>query len=150
MGSKSTNHGVHLPIGRQAFSHNQGLSCPSSSSFSSSSCCAYSVLTPLFRLFDATLSDDESNGPSPRCLCSDYVCSCPHRNSSARVHLSLYDVFIYKSVTNLNVTIVQPRNMNIMCKTSFIRSKFFIVHFALTKNCSLYFLCFLLCSLLKY
>jgi len=40
--------------------------------------------------------------------------------------------------------------MNFMGKTTFVWSNFFIVRFAYTKNCSLYFLCFLLCFCLKY
>ena len=47
LGSKSTNHGVHLPIDRWAFRYDQGLNCPSSSmssSSSSSSSCSSSLV----------------------------------------------------------------------------------------------------------
>ena len=60
------------------------------------------------------------------------------------------DVFIYKSVSDFNVTIVKPRDMNFMGKITYIWLNFVIVRFAHTKKCSLYFLCFLLCFLLKY
>ena len=44
MGSKSTNHGVHLPMNRWAFSYNQGLNCPSLPSLSSSFSCSSSLV----------------------------------------------------------------------------------------------------------
>ena len=71
-------------------------------------------------------------------------------NQIVLILLSGLDVFVYKSVFDLNVTIVQSRDMNIMGKTFSIWLKISIVCFAHTKNCSLYFLCFLLCFLLKY
>jgi len=58
-----------------------------------------------------------------------------------------WDVFIYKSAPDLNITIVQPRDMYFMSKTTSTWSNFVIVRFAHTKNCPLYFL---LCFLLKY
>ena len=55
---------------------------------------------------------------------------------------SHWGVLIYKSVSDLNVTIVQPRNMNFMGKTAFIWSNFFIVRFAHIKNLPFNFLVF--------
>ena len=53
-----------------------------------------------------------------------------------------WGVLIYKSFSDLNVTIVQPRNINFRGRTSFIRSNFFIVRFARLKNFSFNFFVF--------
>ena len=45
-----------------------------------------------------------------------------------------WGVLIYKSVADLIVTIVQPREMNFKGRTTFIWSIFFIIHFARVKN----------------
>ena len=52
-------------------------------------------------------------------------------------------MFIYKSVSDLNVTIVQPRDMNFRDRISFTGSNFFIVRFARIKNFPFNFLVFL-------
>ena len=57
--------------------------------------------------------------------------------------VSGWGVLIYKSVSDPNVTIFQPRDMNFRGKTSFIKSNFFIVRFACLKNFSFNFLVFL-------
>ena len=44
------------------------------------------------------------------------------------------DVFLYKSVSDLSVTIVQPRDMNFRGGTTLIRSNFIIFRFAHIKN----------------
>ena len=59
-------------------------------------------------------------------------------------------VLIYKSVSDVNVTMVQPSYINFRGRTTFTWSNFFIVRFAHTKKCYFYFLCFLLCFSLKY
>ena len=51
-----------------------------------------------------------------------------------KVRLLGWGVLIYKSVSDLNVTIVQPRDMNFRGRTTFIKSNFFIVRFTRVKN----------------
>ena len=58
-----------------------------------------------------------------------------YSSSGRRVRMCLYT-----SVSDSNVTIIQQKNMNIMVKTFFTWSKFFLVCFAQTKNCSLFLL----------
>ena len=53
-----------------------------------------------------------------------------------------WGVLIYKSVSGLNVTIVQPRDMNFSGRTTFIGSNFFINHFACVKIFPFNFLVF--------
>ena len=53
-----------------------------------------------------------------------------------------WGVLIYKSVSDLNVTMVQPRDMNFRGRTTFTWSNFFVVRFARVKNCSFNFLVF--------
>ena len=55
---------------------------------------------------------------------------------------SRWGVLIYKSVSDPNVTIVQPKDMNFSGRTSLIGSNFFIVHFARIKNFPFNFLVF--------
>ena len=45
-----------------------------------------------------------------------------------------WGVLIYKSVSDLNVTIVQPRDMNFRARTTLTGSNFFFIHFACIKN----------------
>ena len=45
-----------------------------------------------------------------------------------------WGVLIYKSFSDLNVTIVQPRHMNFRGRTTLTGSNFFIVRFAQIKN----------------
>ena len=53
-----------------------------------------------------------------------------------------WGVLMYKSVSDLNVTVVQPRDMNFMVRTTFIKSNFFINRFARIKNCPFNFIVF--------
>ena len=93
IGSKSTNHGVHLPMNRWAFGYNQGLNCPSWSPSSSSSYSFSLVPTPPFCFsnyawvnseykcsINATMSDKEvvgSYGPLRTCgPWLDHIWSC--------------------------------------------------------------------------
>ena len=55
-------------------------------------------------------------------------------NQIILILLSGLDVFVYKSVFDLNVTIIQPRDMNFMGRTTFTWSNFSIVCFARFKN----------------
>ena len=55
-------------------------------------------------------------------------------NQIVLILLSGLDVFVYKSVFDLNVTIVQSRDMNFMGRTTFVESNYFIVHFAHKKK----------------
>ena len=50
-----------------------------------------------------------------------------------------WGVFIYKSFSDLYVTLVQPRDKNVMRKIIFTWSKYFNIYFAHIKNCSLFF-----------
>ena len=54
-----------------------------------------------------------------------------------KVRLLGWGVLIYKSVSDLNVTIVQPRILNIQGRIIFIWSNFFIIYFAHIKTSSL-------------
>ena len=67
------------------------------------------------------------------------------KNQIILILLSGLDVFVYKSVFDLNVTIVQSRDMNFMGRITFDKSNYFIVYFAHTKNYSFYLLCFTFC-----
>ena len=62
--------------------------------------------------------------------------------SQSTGHISLWGVLIYKSVSDLNVTIVQPRDMNFRGRTTYTGSNFFIVYFACVKNFPFNFLVF--------
>ena len=53
-----------------------------------------------------------------------------------------WGVLIYKSVSDLTVTIVQPRDMDFMNKTTLTVSNFFIVRFARVKKFFFNFLVF--------
>ena len=53
-----------------------------------------------------------------------------------------WGVVIYKSFSDLNVTTVQPKELNFSGKTFFIWSNFFIVRFARVKNFPFYFFVF--------
>ena len=55
---------------------------------------------------------------------------------------SQWGVLIYKRVSDLIVTIVQPRDMNFKGRTTFTGSNFFIVHFPRVKNFPFNFLVF--------
>ena len=66
-----------------------------------------------------------------------HVCACRTDAYAMR-----QDVFIYKSVSDLNVTIVHPRDINILSKTIFTLLKFSMVYSAHNKNSSFYVLCF--------
>ena len=56
--------------------------------------------------------------------------------------LGHWGVLIYKSVSDLYVTIVQPRDMNFRGRITITRSNFFIVRFARVKNFPFNFLVF--------
>ena len=56
--------------------------------------------------------------------------------------VSWWGVLIYKSVSDLNVTIVQPRDINFRGRTTLTWSNFFIVRFARVKNIPFNFLVF--------
>ena len=56
--------------------------------------------------------------------------------------LPRWGVPIYNSVSDLNVTIVQPGDMNFRPRTTFTKLKFFIVRFACVKNFAFNFLVF--------
>ena len=51
-----------------------------------------------------------------------------------RLMIHHWGVFIYKSVSDLNITIVELRDMNFKGKNTFIGSNFFDVCFVNTKN----------------
>ena len=53
-----------------------------------------------------------------------------------------WGVLIYKSVSDLLVTMEQPRDKNFMGRTTFIWSNFFIIRFAHIKNCPFNFFVF--------
>ena len=115
IGSKSTNHGVHLPINRWAFSYNQGQNCPSSAT--PSSCCLVSIPPFCFSNYawvnseykcsiNAKMSDEKvvaSYGPS-RSLFRSYlilhrICrsfKCPHENSSKCARRPLDSIILNK------------------------------------------------------
>ena len=53
-----------------------------------------------------------------------------------------WGVLIYKSVSDLNVTIGKPKHLNFRGRTKINGSNFFVVRFAHHKNCSFIFLVF--------
>ena len=51
-----------------------------------------------------------------------------------RLMIHHWGVFIYKSVSDLNITILQPKDMNFMGRNTFTGSNFFHIRFVHTKN----------------
>ena len=58
------------------------------------------------------------------------------------VRVGGWGVLIYKSVSDLNVTIGQPRDLNFLGRTTFTGSNFFVVCIAHVKNFPFNFLVF--------
>ena len=70
------------------------------------------------------------------CVCCMITSICVITSSCA-YNAGHWGVLIYQSVSDLNVTMVQPRDMNIMGKITFTWSKFFVARFAhVLSNCS--------------
>ena len=72
--------------------------------------------------------------PSPAFQVHGYRLSLSQIGIHSQVRLLPWGVLIYKSVSDLNVTIGQPRHLNFRGRTIFIRSNFFVVCFARHKN----------------
>ena len=57
--------------------------------------------------------------------------------------MAQWGVLIYKSVSDIDIIIVQPRDVDFRSRTTLTRSNFFAVHFVRIKNIPFDFLVFL-------
>ena len=77
---------------------------------------------------------------------AEVSCMTPQRCSLLMHHFILamlrWGVLVYKSVSDLNVTVVWPRNMNFRGRTNFTWTNFCFVHFECVKSFSISFLVF--------